>query len=281
MIGLLDVKKQLLEIGRKPRVDLGQNFLVSRHIHEKMVEAGKLEVGDVVLEVGAGLGNLSVFVAPVVKDLYCVEYDRDLIPLLKRNVESWDQVEVVWGDIRELDWLSLVGTSGYKVVGNVPYYLTSFLFRMFLEAQEAPDLLVFLVQWEVANRLQAKSPEMNILAVLVQLRAEVEVLHKVKAGSFWPRPTVDSSIVRLIPKKPFVSGVWEKIVHLVRLGFSQRRKMLAKVLSQGLNCSRQEVEDWLVKLGKPKKARAQELEAEDWVVLQGVIGEGGFEGGVI
>jgi len=268
---LEEIKRLLKKYNIYPSKRLGQNFLVDEGILKKIVEAAELSKNDIVLEVGPGIGNLTVELAKSVKKVIAVEKDQDLVRILKELLDCWKvrNVRIVEGDIRKIENCKLKIENCYKVVANIPYYLTSPLIRKFLEASNAPKEMILMVQKEVAQRICAKPPDMSILAVSVQFYAKPEIISFVSKKSFWPQPKVDSAIIKI---KPLINADKRLInadlfLKTVKTGFSQPRKQLANNLSNGLKMDKGKVKNWLLKNNIQPTQRAETLTIEDWLKL--------------
>ena len=270
-----DIKKLLKEKGVLPKKRLGQNFLVSKSVLEKITTASHLEPQDVVLEIGPGTGILTKELAKRVKKVIAVEKDKRLIEVLE---------EILNKDILKLQVSSfpkgprrIVGAYGagrfqesYKVVANLPYNIATEVIRKFLETDNPPQLMVVMVQKEVGQRICSGPPKMERLGVLVQALAEVKILQTVKKNSFWPQPKVDSVIIKIVPGQLNVSAsprFYEKFTKIVKIGFSHPRKQLINNFCKGLNLSREQVEKWLLKNNIQPTQRAETLTLDDWLNL--------------
>ncbi|GIW50731.1 MAG: ribosomal RNA small subunit methyltransferase A [Gemmatimonadales bacterium] len=268
-----------------PRARLGQHFLSDPRILGRIVEALNPSEQDVVLEIGAGRGTLTAALAPRVGRVIAIEKDRRLASELKRMQASPDsllgrKVSVVEGDALELDWHALAaelggarsfaGRAGFKVVGNIPYYVTSPLIEKAL-SPPLPQVIVFLVQREVAERLRAApgSKAYGALSAGVQVLARVEKLFAVKAGSFKPRPRVDSAVVRMVPiEEPLLDPVeHEDFRAFVTALFGQRRKQLAHSLRFITDASAERVERWLGSMGIDPRRRVETLSPAELLEL--------------
>ena len=246
---------------------LGQNFLLEKRVAAKMLRAAELSFKDTILEIGPGIGTLTKELAKNAGRIIAVEKDPAMIKILEETVKTLSNVKIIQADILSLPRLRLA-KEGYKLVANLPYYITSPVIRMFLEAKfPKPKLMVFMVQKEVAQRICVKSPDMNLLAVSVQFYAEPKIVSFVRKGAFWPRPKVDSAILKITPKKelPFVNPAL--FFRIVKAGFKQPRKQLGNNLVQGLKLKREEVETWLSQVGIAPTQRAETLSIKDWVSL--------------
>ncbi|PIZ70797.1 MAG: ribosomal RNA small subunit methyltransferase A, partial [Candidatus Portnoybacteria bacterium CG_4_10_14_0_2_um_filter_39_11] len=225
---------------------MGQNFLINKRAIKELIKAADLKKNDVVLEIGPGIGVLTMELAKKVKKVIAIEKDPRMCEILGELLECWNvrNVELVEGDILKLDPKPYT-LKPYKVVANLPFYLTAPVIRKFLETIEpSPQQMVLVAQKEVGQRICAKPPEMSILAVSVQFyvhpvkssrsefnRAGPEIISYVSRKSFWPSPKVDSAIIRITPRQPApyrneVSGAGfrERFFEIVKAGFSHPRK---------------------------------------------------------
>ena len=255
----------------KPRKELGQHFLTNPSLLEKIVAAADIQPAQVVLEIGPGLGHLTWALAQAGARVVAIEIDRDLAARLTAETRSNPSVTVIQGDFltaSPADWLAQVQLSGapYKVVANIPYYVTSPILRALLETGHQPELIVIMVQLEVAKQITATPDEMNLLAVSVQFFGDPRLVGRVPAGAFHPRPKVDSAIVRIRVHHPsrWPAVEADRFFSLVRAGFGERRKQLRNALSHGLNTSAEEADRRLARAGIDSHRRAETLSLEEW-----------------
>ncbi len=215
--------------GTIPKKSLGQNFLLDKNTLLKICSSSLLSKKDTVIEIGPGAGTLTVFLAERVKKVIAVEKDAKMISVLKETLQKYDNVQLI-----DEDALSLkVKEKDYKVVANLPYCVASQVIRGFLQINNPPSLMTVMVQKEVAERIMAKPPKMNMLATLVQLYANVEKVKTVKRGSFWPSPNVDSAVIKIVPfKKRENEQFYETFFELIKIGYSHPRKQLSTNFSQ-------------------------------------------------
>lgn len=266
-----DVKKLLKKYGIRPSKRLGQNFLIDKKVLKKIIGAANLSRNDVVLEIGPGIGNLTLELEKIVKKVIAVEKDRKMCQILKESLESSNvrNVRIVNKDILKIKNDSMVQWfNGYKVVANLPYYITSPVIRKFLESKKPPKLMVLMVQKEVAQRICAHPPNMSLLAVSVQFYAKPEIISFVSKKSFWPQPEVDSAILRISQICTNLPQINTNLFFkVVKVGFSHPRKQLINNLSQGLKLDKEKVKNWLLKNGIESKQRAETLAIKDWLKL--------------
>ena len=266
----MDVRRLLEEWNLRPSKGLGQNFLIDQTVLERIVAAAELTPDDVVLEIGAGLGTMTERLARDAGHVVAVELDHRLIPVLQSVLANLDNVTPTQGDILALDPAALVGDFDlqYQVVANLPYYVTSAVLRHLLEATLKPRRMVITVQREVAERIVARPGQMSLLAVSVQFYGRPRLLFRIKPGSFYPSPEVQSAVVRVdlydTPPVSVGEGGADAFFRVVQAGFSQRRKQLRNTLAAGLRRSPEEVAAKLKAAHVDPRRRAQTLSLEEW-----------------
>ncbi len=258
---------------------LGQHFLLDESALDKIVAAAELSPDDTVLEIGPGPGPLTRRLGTHAGRVIAVELDGRMVELLHTEVAVGLPVEVVQADILAVDLGALMAArdvATYKVVANLPYYITSAVLRHILEAPLKPTRVVVLVQREVAERIVAKPPDMNLLGVSVQLFGAPRVVARVPAGAFYPPPKVDSAVVRIDVYPQPAEGVTdtESFFRIVRAGFGQKRKQLRNSLAQGLNLPSAQVDAALIAAGIDPTRRAETLTLAEWARLQATLALG-------
>jgi 16S rRNA (adenine1518-N6/adenine1519-N6)-dimethyltransferase len=251
------------------RKGLGQNFLIDRGILDKIVSASDISETDTVIEVGPGLGVLTRALAERAGKVIAVELDRNIAALLRETMAGVPNVDIVERDILETTPENLVGDAPYKVVANLPYYITSPVLRRFLESARQPTGLVVMVQKEVARQIVARPPEMSLLSVAIQLFGAPRIVGYVPAGAFYPPPKVSSAILRIdvLPQRILNAKDEADFFKLARAGFSTRRKQLINALSNGLEVDKDRGSELLQKAGIDPKRRAETLTIDDWLKL--------------
>jgi 16S rRNA (adenine1518-N6/adenine1519-N6)-dimethyltransferase len=254
--------------GLYPRKRLGQNFLTDPVALERIVAAADLAPSDLVVEVGAGVGTLTGPLAERAARVLALELDDQLVDILRERFSASPNIEIVQGDVLRVSLSDLVDRS-YKVVGNLPYYITSAVLRRFLSGTPRPQLMVVTVQREVAERAVAEPGKMSLLAVSVQFYGHPRIVARIPAGAFYPVPKVDSAVMRIdIGEHPVVrlgEGIEEaELFRVVRAGFSQKRKKLRNSLSAGLRLAPAEAEQALEEAGVDPGRRAETLSLQEW-----------------
>jgi 16S rRNA (adenine1518-N6/adenine1519-N6)-dimethyltransferase len=239
------------------------------------VDAAELGADDTVLEVGAGPGTLTEVLAERARRVVAVELDEQLLPTLRSRMAHCRNVEVVAGDILAHSIPGLLRQEGgqptppYKVVANLPYYITSAVLRHLLEATVRAQLIVVMVQREVAQRIVAKPGQMSLLAVSVRFFASPSLVARVPARAFYPVPKVSSAILRIEPHAQLPLGDDEipAFFRIVRAGFAQRRKQLRNALRHGLATTAEAVASATRAAGIDERRRAQSLDVDEWLAL--------------
>ena len=253
---------------------LGQNFLKNKEIAKKIVKAANLSAQDVVLEIGSGKGILTEELAKYAGKVVAIEIDKDLIKLLRNKLHNNKNVEFINEDILRVNLKNLLGykISKYKVVANLPYYITSPVIRMFLESDFPPEEMILMVQKEVAERITAEPPQMSILSVSVQYYAKPELLFYVDKSNFSPAPEVDSAVLRISNFQfPISNPERNNFFRVVRSGFCAKRKTLVNNLVNSFHLDKRDVEEKIKKVRILPTSRAQELDIRKWKKLAEVF----------
>jgi 16S rRNA (adenine1518-N6/adenine1519-N6)-dimethyltransferase len=247
----------------RPKKSLGQHWLNDKKSLNAVIAAADLQPEDVVLEIGPGQGSLTDLLVDKVSAVIAVEIDKELAAHLSRQVPAGN-LEVINENILEFDLSSM--PPRYKVVANIPYYLTNNLLKVLSESANPPVAMALLVQKEVAERLAAQPGQMSLLSVSTQLYYQPRLKQIVPAKLFVPPPKVDSQIVALTwREEPLFDDLDEKLyLQIVKAGFAGRRKKLRSSLAAGLRISKPEADALLKKAGTDGDRRPQELSLPDW-----------------
>ena len=266
----VQVGKLLRQSGIRPKKRLGQHFLTDEAILDTIVVAAELSPEDIVVEIGPGLGVLTAELARRAGKVIAVELDTKLALLLKHRLASLANVDVINADILKVSPSQLLERkSDYKVVANLPYYITSPILRYFVEASPKPSLMVVMVQKEVGNAIVAGPGEMSLLAVSLQVYSKPKIVSYVPSQSFYPPPKVDSAIVRfdLLPEPAVKVADINGFFQVVKCGFTSPRKQLHNSLAQGMGVKPAEVALLLERAGIESQRRAETLSLEEWARL--------------
>ena len=259
---ITNIKKTLKAFGAHTKKDLGQHFLIDEKALDTIVETANLTKVDQIVEVGPGMGILTRELCKKAGTVIAVELDTAMLTVVKTACIKYNNLIVENHDILKFDTSKL---GKYKIVSNLPYYITSPVIRKFLEAENKPEEMILLVQREVAERIAAKPSRMSILAVSVQYYGAPTVVDVVPRTSFFPAPRVDSAIIKIkVYKEPLFEAETKLFFRIVKSGFGEKRKQLINSLAGGMQMSRTDVERWLEKSGIDSQMRAEALSMTDW-----------------
>jgi len=273
------IKSLLQKHNIHPNKRLGQNFLINKNVLKKLIDSAGVNKSDTIIEVGAGLGTITIELARSAKKVIAVEKDKNLVPILEETTKDYKNIEILQGDILKIENLEIaapsavgaslapLGRDNWKLIGNIPYYITAPLIRKLLEFKNSPESISLMVQKEMAQRICASPSNMSILAVSVQLYAKPEIISYVPRSSFWPMPEVDSAIIRISRINANLKTNTHEFFKIVKAGFSSPRKQLANNLSRTLKIDMEETKKWLESVGIDPKRRAETLTVEEWSKL--------------
>lgn len=255
------------------RKSYGQNFLIDAHVLDKIVSAAEIDSDTDVLEIGPGIGTLTQYLAESAKSVTAVEIDDKLIPILEKTLAEYDNVRVIHGDILKQDIAELFEGRHFKIVANLPYYITTPIIMSLLESHVPADSITVMIQKEVAERMMASpgTKDYGALSLAVQFYAEPYLAANVPPNCFMPRPNVGSAVIRLKRlEEPPVQVKDEKLMFkLIRAAFNQRRKTLANAVKnfEGLSFSREEVEEGIKNIGLDVRIRGEAMSLEQFAKL--------------
>jgi len=285
---LAQTRRLLRQSNLRARKGLGQHFLVDEAVLETITSAAELTPGDVIMEIGPGLGILTGELARQAGLVIAIELDRKLAAILEQTLSSFDNVTIINDDVLKIDPLALLREQkmrfppavnrffSYKVVANLPYYITSPVLRHFLEASAKPQIMVVMVQKEVAEAIVARPGQMSVLSISVQFYGEPRIISYVPAGCFYPAPEVDSAVLRIdvYPQPAVAVGDRDSFFELVRAGFTASRKQIVNSLTQGLGLSKTEILSLLKEANIVPQRRAETLTLDEWALLWQVYTRG-------
>ena len=252
---------------------LGQNFISDTNLLKGIVADSGITPDDVVVEIGTGAGTLTRQIASVAKQVYSFEVDQNLIPVHQLSLSGIDNLQVIFRDVLKMkddEFKSIVGEGEFKVVANLPYYITTPLIMRFLESDLNVTSLTIMVQEEVGRRLVAKpnTADYSAITLAVLLRGEGTITRKVGRNMFYPAPNVDSAVVRIDVDKDKLAGENKALIHkLVRSAFLMRRKTLVNNLNASFGLSKAEAAEKLIAAGLDERVRGEALSLEDYVNL--------------
>lgn len=262
---ITEIKRTLKAYGANANKELGQHFLVDEETLKAIVDAAELMKEDKVVEVGPGMGVLTRELCKKAGEVLALEFDKAMISIVKTTCIKEQNLKVENIDVLRFDPSEL---GKYKLVANLPYYITSAVLRLFLETHNKPEEMVILVQREVAERICAKPSRMSVLAISVQFYGNPQIVEIVPRTSFFPAPKVDSAILRIkVYKKPLFDVDKHLFFRIVKAGFGEKRKQLINSISGGLTLNRETTELLLKEAGIRVIARAESLSMMDWYNL--------------
>ena len=271
-MSLLEETKYLLKQYKiLPQKSKGQNFLISNEVCKKIIKSADLKKGDNVLEIGPGVGTLTIALAEQRVNLSVIELDKKFIELLNPLAKAYG-FKIIQGNVLKLNLEKILPKSflkNYKIIANLPYNITSKFLRIFLEQKKyKPRQMVLMLQKEVAERIIAKDGKQSKLSLMCNFYSKPKYLFTVERNNFYPKPKIDSAVVhfKIDPEGRRPSGsilFWQ----LIRIGFSSKRRTLINNLSAGLKLDKKILKDKFKELGLNENIRAERLEIDDWVRL--------------
>ncbi|HSE84116.1 MAG TPA: 16S rRNA (adenine(1518)-N(6)/adenine(1519)-N(6))-dimethyltransferase RsmA [Thermodesulfobacteriota bacterium] len=263
---MTNFKEFFISEKKHPKKSLGQNFIIDQRVLDRIGEIAGLSEEDEVLEIGAGLGALTLFLGKKVKRVVAIEKDIRLLEELKSTVSDLGNVEIIPGDALQVDFRGFYRDKKIKVVSNLPYSVSSPILVKLIEEREIFSLFVLMLQREVGERITASpgGKEYGSISVLVQAYTDASVELRVSPAAFWPQPKVDSVVVKLMPlPSPRIRLRNEKLFRkIIRAAFSSRRKIISNSL--GSQFPKEKVEEILLRSGIDKKRRAETLSVEEF-----------------
>ena len=270
---MASIKKELKEYGLFPKKRLGQHFLVDHAILDQVIRIAQTEKEDVVLEIGSGLGEMTLALAHQVKKVIAVEIDQKLVAILNKKIKEFPNVEVVKSDILKVDFKPFLEKEGHliKVVANLPYQISTPLLFRFIESKEVFATFTLTLQKEVAERMAAPPgrKEYGPLSIFTQMFLDVSICFFIKPSAFFPPPKVDSAVVHMVWKeKPVIEANDEEwFKRVVKACFGYRRKTLANALKHSELTLPESVELKMEEIGIDPRRRPETLTIQEFVRL--------------
>lgn len=250
-----------------PKKKFGQHFLINQGVINKIIETTDLKKNDQILEIGPGQGQLTFQIAKKVRKITAIEKDAELIELLKEKIinQKIKNIEILNADALKIDPKKY---KNYKLIANLPYYITGQFLRIFMPHRHKNSIL--MLQKEVAQRIISKEPNHSILSLSIQIYGEPKILFSVKSGSFYPKPKIDSAVIKITPKKTEKIN-YELFFKLLKAGFASKRQTLNNNLARKLKIKKEIIGKILHKAEINLSSRAQELKLEEWIKLTKII----------
>lgn len=273
-----EIKYLTKNFGIHPQRESGQNFLIDESVLDSIVESAEIDNKDNILEIGAGFGPLTKKLAEKAKKVWAVELEKRFIPVLQKLAKAYPPIEVVHEDVTKLDVGQLIGDKKYKIVANIPYNITSYVMRKFLEQEPKPDTMTVLIQKEVAERIIAGRGDMSLLSVSVQYFADAKIVKSVPNTCFWPMPKVESAVLKLeniinssqMEENNRKSGYvfnQKQFFQVVKGGFSAKRKQIHNNLANSFHVDSDKIKAILSKCGISPQVRPQDISVNEWQLL--------------
>lgn len=277
-----EIKQFFQQYQRKPIKYWGQNFLIDRKFIQKIIKAAQINKKSVILEIGPGLGSLTLELAKKAKQVIAIEKDSLIYSYLQEKIKNLhlNNIILLQQDIRKTNLKIINGqlflnnqiklTANYKIVANLPFYLTAPVIRKFLESPQPPHEMILVVQKEVAQRICSQPPQLNLLALSVQFYAHVQIISSIPPQAFWPKPKVSSAIIKIKPKttiKKISPQLTQQFFTLIKAGFSHPRKQLLNNLSNKLKLNKEKTKFWLLQHHLLPSQRAESLSLKKWLIL--------------
>lgn len=271
----MNPRERMQAYGLNPKKSLGQNFMHDPNTIEKIAVTAEIMPDDVVVEIGPGTGELTKRLAQSARHVMAIELDDRLEDMLANRFQDIQNVYFIFQDVLKTDILQLVGNKDFIVVANVPYYITTAILSHLLEQPKRPKRIVTTMQYEVAERICAEPGDMTLLSVSVQYYGNPQIVSKLSPAVFWPRPNVNSAILRVDTyEEPIVSVPSDKLFfRVVKAGFSQKRKQLRNSLSGGLGVKSKVAKQYLDAAEVDSRRRAETLTLEEWGAITNVVAE--------
>jgi len=285
LTSISNIKSLLKKHNAVPSKRFGQNFLIDKNIIKKILNQAKLGSKDIVLEIGPGIGTMTRELAKKAQKIIAVEKDPKMIEILKETTQDFQNIEIINADIMKYE-VPKIKYRDYKVIANLPYYITSPVIRKLLETENKPKEIILMVQKEVAQRICVLPPKTNLLAISVQFYAKPKIISYVSKKAFFPKPKIDSAIIHLkidnLPERPFGRAGQnskidrEKFFKIVKAGFSHPRKQLANNLLKeldflGKEINKEKIIALLAKKGILATQRPETLLLKNWIELTKIL----------
>jgi 16S rRNA (adenine1518-N6/adenine1519-N6)-dimethyltransferase len=271
--GVSAIRELAARHGIRPKRSLGQHFLIDPNLARAIAADAEIGPGDRVVEIGAGLGSLTRAIAENGADIVAIEADRALVPALEEALGSFDRVRVIHADAMDFDWIDELHGDGWTLAANLPYHVATPLLLETLRRAPAIGRMLVMVQREVGERLVAEPGEdaYGAPSLRVAYRAEASLVRKVPPSVFWPRPKVESAVVRLIRRgRPPVDVPEERLWRVVDAGFAERRKTMRNAVRR-LGVDAERADELLRIAGIDPSARAETLSLGDFARLANVV----------
>ncbi len=258
----------------KPQKRYGQNFLINENIIKKIILAAEITKEDTILEIGPGLGFLTKILAKKTKKVIAIEKDENMVKILKEELKEFKNIKIIKEDILKIKNLNeILENKKYKIVANLPYYITGPVIKKFLTEEPFPEVLILMVQKEVAQRIVAKSPKGNFLSNFIQYLANCKIISYIDSHNFFPKPKVNSAIIKIIPKKNIDFNFFKNFLIILKVGFLHPRKTIENNFAEFFKLNKSSVRELFQKVGIDSRKRAESLTEKEWQNILQIIKE--------
>ncbi|HOK00646.1 MAG TPA: 16S rRNA (adenine(1518)-N(6)/adenine(1519)-N(6))-dimethyltransferase RsmA [Candidatus Pacearchaeota archaeon] len=263
-------KKNIINLFKKynikPQKKLGQNFLIDKNIIKKIIRSSNISKNDIVLEIGPGIGTLTIELSKKVKKVIAIEKDKTIIKILKETTKGFKNIKIINQDILKIKKIKI--NKKYKIIANLPYYIVFPFLKKFLEEENPPHEMILTIQKEVAQKIVKKPPKANFLSIFINFYCDSKILFFIPKESFWPKPKVDGAVIKLSNIKNKNLEVDKFLFYkVIKIGFSSPRKKIINNYFNNIKLNKKEVYNLFNKININPNLRPENLSLKDWIKL--------------
>ncbi|MDD5638599.1 MAG: 16S rRNA (adenine(1518)-N(6)/adenine(1519)-N(6))-dimethyltransferase RsmA [Candidatus Pacebacteria bacterium] len=263
-------KKNIINLFKKynirPQKELGQNFLIDKNIIKKIIKNSNISKNDIVLEIGPGLGTLTIELSKKAKKVIAIEKDKTIIKILKETTKGFKNIKIINQDILKIKKIKI--NKKYKIIANLPYYIVFPILKKFLEEENPPHEMILTIQKEVAQKIVKKPPKANFLSIFINFYCDSKILFFIPKESFWPKPKVDGAVIKLSNIKNKNLEVDKFLFYkVIKIGFSSPRKKIINNYFNNIKLNKKEVYNLFNKININPNLRPENLSLKDWIKL--------------
>jgi len=263
-------KKNIINLFKKynikPQKKLGQNFLIDKNIIKKIIRSSNISKNDIVLEIGPGIGTLTIELSKKVKKVIAIEKDKTIIKILKETTKGFKNIKIINQDILKIKKIKI--NKKYKIIANLPYYIFFPILKKLLEEENPPHEMILTIQKEVAQKIVKKPPKANFLSIFINFYCDSKILFFIPKESFWPKPKVDGAVIKLSNIKNKNLEVDKFLFYkVIKIGFSSPRKKIINNYFNNIKLNKKEVYNLFNKININPNLRPENLSLKDWIKL--------------
>ena len=263
-------KKNIINLFKKnnikPQKKLGQNFLIDKNIIKKIIRSSNISKNDIVLEIGPGIGTLTIELSKKAKKVITIEKDKTIIKILKETTKGFKNIKIINQDILKIKKIKI--NKKYKIIANLPYYIVFPILKKFLEEENPPHEMILTIQKEVAQKIVKKPPKANFLSIFINFYCDSKILFFIPKESFWPKPKVDGAVIKLSNIKNKNLEVDKFLFYkVIKIGFSSPRKKIINNYFNNIKLNKKEVYNLFNKININPNLRPENLSLKDWIKL--------------